>query len=701
MDSTKPQSSPVISRLDKNLVHKICSGQVVVTLASAVKELLENSIDANASKIEIKLRGHGSDSIEVIDNGSGIKEEDFEGLTGKYCTSKLNTFDDLSSVETYGFRGEALSSLCRLARVTIHTCAAGVKMGTKLEFDSSGQIVNRRGMARAQGTTVCVNELFYDLPVRRRHLTDPNRLSKEFSKVINLLTAYCLVCVGIQISCNRIGKKGELINVISNGPSISVKDNIAAIFGHTQLNSLMELEEIDAIPDDICEEFDINRTSDQNSIRISGYVSKPPNLISTDNISSPVMNSSLTLSSSSNGKRRASSVCGHSSSERQFVYVNGRPCDLPKLTRLATDLWRRCSREAYSSITSGISLPNRSTCASFPVLVLMLTMPTKTVDINLTPDKRTLLLHHENYVLALAKAVLVKTLFNSIGMDIDSLSQSRLNLNESQIVTMPNNHDGNDRENGVGGDSVFGGSQEVSFSTPTYPRQSTLSDNGVSSTKRAPYSEDVQSTQIEIINLTPETPIRQSRDENISLESSQPIDSQEGDVENCDEIDNMEDQIYFNNIHLESTEVNFSMDNLRNRWSELLQTLSSTHGIDQSSRNDVVGYDDEQGDNNNNTNNDCDVGNFSFGQFRATEDKEAENELTMYFKKETFNSLQVIGQFNLGFIIARHRNDLFIIDQHASDEKYRFEQLAENYRFKSQPLVVHSFLLVILSGPAI
>ncbi|CAH8862993.1 unnamed protein product [Trichobilharzia szidati] len=466
----------------------------------------------------------------------------------------------------------------------------------------------------------------------------------------------------------------------------------------------MELEEIDTIPDDICEEFDINRSSDQNSIRISGYVSKPPNLLSSD-LSSPVMNSSLTLSSSlssSSGKRRTSSVCGHSSSERQFIYVNGRPCDLPKLTRLATDLWRRCSREAYSSITSGISLPNRSTYASFPVLVLMLTMPTKTVDINLTPDKRTLLLHHENYVLALAKAVLVKTLFNSIGMDIDSLSQSRLNLNESQIVTMTNSHAGNDCEDDdVGGDSVFGGSQEVSFSTPTYPRQSTLSDNGVSSTKRAHYSEDIQSAQIEIINLTPETSIRQSREENIPLESSQPVDSQEGDVENCDEIDNMEDQIYFSNIHLESTEVNFSMDDLRNRWSELLQALSSTHGIDQSSRDNVVGYVDEQ-NNNNNTNNDyCDEGNFSFGQFRATEDKEAENELTMYFKKETFNSLQVLGQFNLGFIIARHHNDLFIIDQHASDEKYRFEQLAENYRFKSQPLVVPQKLHLTIANEQI
>lgn len=93
-------------------------------------------------------------------------------------------------------------------KVTIHTCALDAKIGTKLEFDSSGQITNRRSLARSQGTTVCVNELFYDLPVRRRHLTDPNRLPKEFAKVISMLTAYCLVSIGVQISCSRIGKKG-------------------------------------------------------------------------------------------------------------------------------------------------------------------------------------------------------------------------------------------------------------------------------------------------------------------------------------------------------------------------------------------------------------------------------------------------------------------------------------------------------------
>uniref|UniRef100_A0A5K4FBF1 Mismatch repair endonuclease PMS2 n=1 Tax=Schistosoma mansoni TaxID=6183 RepID=A0A5K4FBF1_SCHMA len=654
-----------ISRLDKNLVHKICSGQVVVTLASAVKELLENSIDAKSSKIEIRLRGHGSESIEVIDNGVGIREEDFEGLTGKYCTSKLSTFDDLSCVETYGFRGEALSSLCHLAKVTIHTCALNAKIGTKLEFDSSGQITDSRSLARSQGTTVCVNQLFYDLPVRRRHLTDPNRLPKEFAKVISLLTAYCLVSIGVQISCSRIGKKGELINVISNGPSISLKDNISAVFGHAQLDNLVELEQIDTIPEDICEEFNIKSSSIGHSIKISGYVSKPPD--PSTNTSSLIGNSSPSPSLAN--KRRTS--IGYSSSERQFIYINGRPCDLPKITRLATDLWRRCSKEAYSSITSGISLPNRSTTSTFPVLILLFTMPTQSVDINLTPDKRTLLLHHENYVMALAKAVLVKTLFNSSGMDISSLSQTKIDFDQSQIVTNC--------------DQLNDESQVNCVSTPIHKRHSSpVSDISCVSPKRAHYSYDqTPSLQFDIIDLTTlENSTHQSNNvQEISCENSQPSNLKVDQLEESrSEYEIVEDQLFFSDNNLQSIEVNFSMENLRNQWKQILYSIpisnndNNLYNIPNTTDNSIDDKHIEE--------------NIMFGKFTSMESQEAENELTTYFKKETFNSLKVIGQFNLGFIIAQHNQDLFIIDQHASDEKYRFEQLSENYRFKSQPLVV-------------
>lgn len=103
-----------IKAIDQRSVHQICSGQVILSLATAVKELVENSIDAGANNMEIKLKEFGMESIEVYDNGSGIEEKDFDAIALKHCTSKLRDFSDLMIVETFGFRGEALSSLCAL-----------------------------------------------------------------------------------------------------------------------------------------------------------------------------------------------------------------------------------------------------------------------------------------------------------------------------------------------------------------------------------------------------------------------------------------------------------------------------------------------------------------------------------------------------------------------------------------------------------
>ena len=114
-------ASPTVRAIDSRSVHQICSGQVVVTLSTAMKELVENSLDAGATNIEIRLKNYGADCIEVIDNGSGVLPENFAALALKHHTSKLNVFSDLVGVETFGFRGEALSSLCALRyRVLLH-----------------------------------------------------------------------------------------------------------------------------------------------------------------------------------------------------------------------------------------------------------------------------------------------------------------------------------------------------------------------------------------------------------------------------------------------------------------------------------------------------------------------------------------------------------------------------------------------------
>ncbi|KNC74613.1 hypothetical protein SARC_12845, partial [Sphaeroforma arctica JP610] len=110
--------SNTIKAIDKQSVHRICSGQVVVSLAVAVKELIENAIDAGATLIEIKLKNYGLEVMEVSDNGLGVAPANYESLTLKHHTSKISDFDDLAVIESFGFRGEALSSLCALGKVS-------------------------------------------------------------------------------------------------------------------------------------------------------------------------------------------------------------------------------------------------------------------------------------------------------------------------------------------------------------------------------------------------------------------------------------------------------------------------------------------------------------------------------------------------------------------------------------------------------
>ncbi|TKS90030.1 Mismatch repair endonuclease PMS2 [Collichthys lucidus] len=167
-DACTSEPARAIKAIDKHSVHQICSGQVVLTLATAVKELVENSVDAGATNIDVRLKECGADLVEVSDNGKGVEEANFEGLTLKHHTSKLRDFSDLIHVETFGFRGEALSSLCALSNLSVVTCHESSHVGTKLVFDHKGHLVQQSPNPRQQGTTVSLQQLFYTCPFDTR-----------------------------------------------------------------------------------------------------------------------------------------------------------------------------------------------------------------------------------------------------------------------------------------------------------------------------------------------------------------------------------------------------------------------------------------------------------------------------------------------------------------------------------------------------
>lgn len=158
----------------------------------------------------MRFKNHGLDSIEVQDNGSGIAPDDYPTIALKHYTSKLASYDDLSSLQTFGFRGEALSSLCALSKFHIVTAQAsdGPK-GTKLEFEQSGKLKSTSVVAARQGTTVVVETLFYNLPVRRKELE--KNVKREYSKVLDMLQAYACISTGVKFSVSNLISKGYIL----------------------------------------------------------------------------------------------------------------------------------------------------------------------------------------------------------------------------------------------------------------------------------------------------------------------------------------------------------------------------------------------------------------------------------------------------------------------------------------------------------
>ncbi|CAO2046387.1 unnamed protein product [Urochloa humidicola] len=325
-------SSPAIKPINKAVVHRICSGQVIFDLSSAVKELVENSLDAGATSVEVSLKAYGEEWFKVADNGCGISPANFQALALKHHTSKISDFSDLGSVVTFGFRGEALSSLCALGKLTVETRTKDEPVGTHLEFEHSGVVASERKTARQVGTTVTVEKLFSTLPVRSKEFS--RNIRKEYGKVISLLNAYALIAKGVRLICtNTVGKNSKMVVLRTQGSS-SVKDNIITVFG---LNTFKCLEPFSVTISDGCQ--------------VEGFLSKP------------------------------GPGTGRNSGDRQFFYVNGRPVDMPKVTKLVNELYRSSNAKQY------------------PVAILDFHIPTTSYDVNVAPDKRKIFFSSESIIL--------------------------------------------------------------------------------------------------------------------------------------------------------------------------------------------------------------------------------------------------------------------------------------------------------------
>jgi DNA mismatch repair protein MutL len=326
-----------IRPISNAVVHRMCSDQVIIDLPSALKELLENALDAGANRIDVRLKEHGVELLEVSDNGKGIPSCDLDGIALRHHTSKLREFDDLQRLSSFGFRGEALNSLAALSTLGLSTRTAGDVSGTALAFSKDGTIETRTPVARDLGTCVSVCELFGPFPVRRKALE--RSAMAEFRRMVALLQAYAVICDHVRFCCmHSLAKGGKQVLMQTTGAG-GQRAAIAAVFGAKLLGELTPFR------------------AQEGAFGLSGFISRP----------------------------RAGD--GRRSGDRQYIFVNNRPVDFGKLSRLLN--------EAYRAATA------RPEC--FPVTFINVRAPTDSYDVNVTPDKRTVLFSDESALLALVK----------------------------------------------------------------------------------------------------------------------------------------------------------------------------------------------------------------------------------------------------------------------------------------------------------
>ncbi|XP_065367172.1 mismatch repair endonuclease PMS2 [Calliphora vicina] len=701
-EGTKEESKS-IKAINKDTVHKICSGQVVLSLAVAVKELVENAIDAGATLVEVKLRDQGLESVEVSDNGCGVEENNLEGMTAKYHTSKLREFVDLQSVETFGFRGEALSSLCALANMSITTRHKSTDVAIKIDLDHEGKIRKRQPCARSIGTTVTLTSLFETLPVRRRDFV--RNIKKEFTKMCQILQAYCLVSRGVRIICSNQTLKGSKTVVVQTHGSQDILANISAIFGSRQVNDILQLKcplkdsEGVAIP--------ANLLMEQLQNDIGGSIR-----LTKDDIIQ-LYDSQFKLEGYISSCEHGS---GRSSKDRQYFYVNSRPCDPKNISKVVNDCYHRYNVNQY------------------PFIYLNIITDRQSVDVNLTPDKRQLLLNNEKILLALIKKALITTfgnipstfkmqnttLFSIMGVDKANKSSKQTENVQNEIeedVPLTSTQKFMDvlTQWKQTGDTVGPVTQskpkkrkyadEITTRTLKLQKiQDFLTTNAVCSStnsyqehsyKSEPDSEeesevknkedkshDISKPNIEVLSkesleydelMTKTSP--QYVVERIDCKNLTPLKTRPVKLEIPEETtlspDDLNDNIELDESDSEAEYRNQPCSELKLSLAEITLNLEAEENLINDRQRKAK------------------LERLRFkSEINPNQNKKAEAELQKEITKNCFDKMEILGQFNLGFIIAKLDTDLFIVDQHATDEKYNFETLQNTVQLQHQPLAV-------------
>ncbi|AZQ13873.1 DNA mismatch repair endonuclease MutL [Halorubrum sp. PV6] len=338
---------PDIERLDERTVQRIAAGEVVERPASVVKELIENSLDAGASRVAVSVEAGGAEGVRVRDDGVGIPEGQLEAAVAEHATSKIGDIEDLDrGVGTLGFRGEALYTVGAVSRLTVRSRPPDAAAGAEIRVDG-GDVGEVRPAGCPTGTTVEVDDLFYNTPARKKFL---KQTATEFDRVNTVVTGYALANPGVAVSLEHDGR--ETFATEGNG---DLRSAVLAVYGREVAEAMIDVDWTPPGDESLAE----NSPPEDSPPEDSPPEDSPPE-------DSPPEDSPV---------RAVSGLISHpettrASREYLATYVNGRYVTASAL------------REAVLEAYGGQLAPDR-----YPFAVLFVDVPPGDVDVNVHPRK--------------------------------------------------------------------------------------------------------------------------------------------------------------------------------------------------------------------------------------------------------------------------------------------------------------------------
>lgn len=230
----------VIRKLSEDVVNRIAAGEIVQRPANALKELIENSLDAKSTNIVITVKAGGLKYLQIQDNGTGIRSDNLDIVCERFTTSKLQQYEDLQGINTYGFRGEALASISHIAHLSIVTKTAEDICAYKASYIDGKLKGPIKACAGNNGTQITVEDLFYNVITRKKALRSP---AEEYSHIMDVVGSYAIHNHEIGFTLKKFGENTDLKTPANS----SVVDNVRIIYGNTIARELMEINLHDAM----------------------------------------------------------------------------------------------------------------------------------------------------------------------------------------------------------------------------------------------------------------------------------------------------------------------------------------------------------------------------------------------------------------------------------------------------------------------